>query len=119
MKDQLLSYYKSPKDSNPVGIIPLDDIVNTAIYEKDSTLEYSWVFQILTKKSNNFLISCENETEMNEWIEAINFSRRNEKDLYESNKRFPQSRKDSIHETLQSISSDLQSVEVNLQSIGN
>lgn len=84
LKDQTLSYYKSPKDTTPVGIIPMDDIIKTAIYtgeiEIDST---SWVIQILTKKSNEkkggeFLISCENENEMNDWIDAINFATRSE-----------------------------------------
>lgn len=38
LKDQTLSYYKSPKDTTPVGIIPMDDIIKKKFIEqKDLT----------------------------------------------------------------------------------
>ena len=68
-----------PRETTPKGIIVLDDILAIVseqnIYKdgtKTNTCDRPFWFEIITKKTN-YLISAESETEMKEWIEAIEF----------------------------------------------
>ncbi|EAL62502.1 hypothetical protein DDB_G0289979 [Dictyostelium discoideum AX4] len=76
LKDNILSYYKSPKDTAPAGIIPINEIVNIEIECEISQAEgYDYCFQISTSKAN-YLISAENERDLEDWTEILRSAKR-------------------------------------------
>ncbi|KAN0024005.1 hypothetical protein ACTFIV_008398 [Dictyostelium citrinum] len=76
LKDNILSYYKSPKDTAPAGIIPINEIINIEIECEISQAEgYDYCFQISTSKAN-YLISAENERDLEDWTEILRSAKR-------------------------------------------
>ncbi|KAK5579463.1 hypothetical protein RB653_009146 [Dictyostelium firmibasis] len=76
LKDNILSYYKSPKDTTPAGIIPINEIINIEIECEISQAEgYDYCFQISTSKAN-YLISAENERDLEDWTEILRSAKR-------------------------------------------
>ncbi|KAF2074525.1 hypothetical protein CYY_004152 [Polysphondylium violaceum] len=71
LKENVLSYYKSPKDTTPAGCILVTDIVNLEIDIESSQREgYDYCFQIQTSKAT-YLISAENERDLEDWTEIL------------------------------------------------
>jgi len=71
LKENVLSYYKSPKDTTPAGFIQVADIVNIEIDIESSLREgYDYCFQIQTSKAT-YLISAENERDLEDWTEIL------------------------------------------------
>jgi protein-tyrosine phosphatase len=64
-----LSYYKSPKEIKPLGIIKVDEVFSVSDEDKeiDGLHNLFWVRTHWT----NYLLSAENERDKEEWIEAI------------------------------------------------
>jgi len=80
LKDPTLCYYKNPRDTTPAGVIILDDILTVVseknIYQDTSSKgseKLSFWFEIITKKTN-YLICADSETDMRDWVEAIEFA---------------------------------------------
>lgn len=67
-----LEYYKSPKNSSPCGVIPLDDIVAIQQLDNDtlSDVNIPNSFVIYTNW-NDYVCYADNESEMEEWIDAL------------------------------------------------
>eukprot|EP01132_Coremiostelium_polycephalum_P004056 gene4056-5078_t len=76
LKENVLSYYKSPKDTVPAGTIPINEIENIIIGDEQSQREgYNHCFQLVTTKSI-YLISAENERDFEEWTDIIRSAKR-------------------------------------------
>ncbi|EGC40549.1 hypothetical protein DICPUDRAFT_25009 [Dictyostelium purpureum] len=72
LKDNLLSYYKSPKDTTPAGVIPVNEILDISIKCEISQQEgHDYCFEIITHKAS-YLISAENEKDLEDWTEILN-----------------------------------------------
>eukprot|EP01133_Synstelium_polycarpum_P020332 gene20332-24393_t len=71
LKDNVLSYYKSPKDTAPAGSVPVSDIEDVTNVEDPQLREgYAHCFQLRTNKVA-YLIAADNERDLDEWIEMI------------------------------------------------
>jgi len=77
LKDPALTYFKSPRATSPAGNILLDDILAVVseqnVFDSKVMDNPPFWFEIITKKTN-YLICAENELELRDWIEAIEFS---------------------------------------------
>ena len=73
LKGNTLSYYKAPRDSKAVGVIPVS-VIKEVRYCDGPVDEFYNVFQIVTQK-NYYLISAGTVREMKEWAEAIVYAR--------------------------------------------
>lgn len=82
LKDPNLAYYKNPRDTAPAGWIVLDQIETIKTeenYKENKPAEKPNWFEIVTPKKS-LTISCESDSEMREWVGAIEALRMSQKE---------------------------------------
>lgn len=73
MRGGTLSYYKSPKNVTPSGVIPLDSIWTVKLM-RDKRVEPSQPYRhtlILGTQDRDFVLCGNDDIELEEWCEAL------------------------------------------------
>lgn len=80
LKDSALSYYKSPKDATPAGVIPISDIWRVSLDpELSRREEMPHCFELVTCKAAipvstkvvSYIISAANDADREDWIQVV------------------------------------------------